>query len=110
MLARKIAGNVGIQILGKGATLAASMAAFSLLTRYLGPELYGRYNIILTIFGMTGIVADLGVGTIAIREIASGRKEVEKVFPCVLAIRLGLGLAAVALSAAIGWAFGCDRS
>jgi len=104
-----MAGNTGVQLLGKGFLLLVSIATFSLLTRYLGPELYGRYSLILAVFGMTAVLAELGVGTIAIRELAAKRESAERILPAVLVLRVGLGALALAASALIGWSLGYDR-
>ena len=77
---RRIAGNTAVQILGKAAALVISMATFSLMTRYLGPTAYGRYNIVINLVGMAAIIAELGLGTIAIRELAAKRVGPERIY------------------------------
>lgn len=110
MLPRRAAGNAVVQILGKGTGMLVSMAGFSLLTRHLGLELFGRYSVVQTVIGMAAIIAELGLGTIAIRELASRRGPVDRVIPAVLVVRIGLGTLALGLATILAWMMGYDSA
>jgi O-antigen/teichoic acid export membrane protein len=108
MLQRKMAVNAGVQLAAKAALLLLSMLTFALLTRHLGPEKYGRYSVVLSVVGMAGIVAELGLGTIAIRELAAQRESIDRIFPSLVFVRTALGGLGVVTAAGIGWGLGYD--
>jgi O-antigen/teichoic acid export membrane protein len=103
-----MARNAGVQLLAKGGLLVITITTFSLLTHYLGPEQYGRYNLIISVFGMAAIIAELGLGTIAIREIATGTEKIGTVLPALLAVRIILSGLALATAVMIGGALAYD--
>jgi O-antigen/teichoic acid export membrane protein len=110
MLHRRMAGNAGVQLVAKAILLLVSMAGFSFLTRYLGPTQYGRYSLILNVFGIVGIIAELGLGTIGIRELAARRDKVETILPALLVARIILAILAVMAAGVLARALGYDRS
>lgn len=57
-------GQVGARVL----SLLASFVALPILTRYLGPALFGEYSLVLTFNAMLLSLTDLGIQTIATRE------------------------------------------
>jgi O-antigen/teichoic acid export membrane protein len=105
---RQIARNTAVQILGKGMNLAVSMGTFALITRYLGPALYGRYNVVINAAGIVAIVAELGLTTIAVREIAAKPDQVNRIIPAILMLRVVLGTLAVVASVVLAWVLRYD--
>lgn len=102
-LARKIFSNTAWQIFGKAVTAVLGIVSIKFITNYLSRSTYGEYTTIYDYTALFAIVADFGLFTIAVREMAhDGRKEmVSKIVGNVLSIRtvlaafsLGLGVLA----------------
>lgn len=105
-LARKIFSNTAWQVLGKVLTAILGIISIKYITNYLSREMYGEYTTIYDFTANFAIIADFGLFTIAVREMArDSRKEmVQKIVRNVLSIRallalgaLGLGVAAAGL-------------
>lgn len=73
--------NTAIQIFGKGITVLISLVTTGILTRRLGPEIYGSYTLVTSVFIMLDSLADFGTKIIGVREASLREgKEREKVF------------------------------
>ncbi len=72
---RSILSNTGIQIAGKGVTFAVSIVLLKLLATGLGVDGYGQYVAILEFLAVFAAIAEFGLYTIAVREIAAGGPE-----------------------------------
>ena len=68
---RRVASNTAVQVAGKGIVLAFGLASLAVLTRYLGPDDYGRYTLALMYMQLFGVLADVGLFTTVVREIRS---------------------------------------
>jgi O-antigen/teichoic acid export membrane protein len=86
-VAQKIFSNTIVQIIGKGVIALLSIIAVKILTTYLGTELYGEYNAIYTYLAFFSIIADLGIYTIAVREMARKDEDVPAIIGNILTIR-----------------------
>ena len=75
---RLVAANTAVQIAGKGVTLAIGLASIAIVTRYLGPDDYGRYTLALTYIQLFGVLADVGLFTIVVREISRRPERTER--------------------------------
>ena len=95
--ARKIFSNTAWQILGKAATAILGIVSIKFITNYLSPSTYGEYTTIYDYTALFAIIADFGLFTIAVREMAhSNKKEViEKIVGNVLSIRTALAILAL---------------
>jgi O-antigen/teichoic acid export membrane protein len=58
---------------------------------------------------MAAIIAELGLGTIAIRELAAKRVGPERILPAVIVIRIGMGLIAILVATVAANALNYDR-
>ena len=67
---RLVASNTAVQVAGKAVTLAIGLASIAIITRYLGPEDYGKYTLALTYMQLFAVLADVGLFTIVVREIS----------------------------------------
>lgn len=92
-LYKKIASNTIAQIISKALTAIISIFLIGILTKYLPQELYGSYNKVYSYLGIFAFLADLGLYTIAIREIAQGTTSKEKIIGNVLTLRALLWVA-----------------
>lgn len=89
---KKIASNTFSQIFSKVGTALISIFLLSILTNYLTVEMFWMYSKIYNYVGIFVFLADLGLYTIAIREIANNKKDSEKIVWNVLTLRTILWL------------------
>lgn len=100
---KKIASNTFAQILSKVWTAIISIFLISILTNYLTVELYWLYLKIYNYISIFVFLADLGLYTIAIREISANKQDTQKIVWNVLSIRVILAF--IIFACAIGLAF-----
>jgi O-antigen/teichoic acid export membrane protein len=100
--ARRVARNSAIQLAGRGITMAVSLAALTLLSRHLGPTIFGQYALVIAFLTIVN-VSDLGVATIAVRHLSTTERDPDELMGNVLTIRTAL--AALSSVLAIGAAF-----
>ena len=84
---KKIASNTFSQIFSKVGTALISIFLLSVLTNYLSVEMFWMYSKIYNYVWIFVFLADLGLYTIAIREIANNKKDSEKIVWNVLTLR-----------------------
>ncbi|MFA6521541.1 MAG: flippase, partial [Candidatus Gracilibacteria bacterium] len=98
-LARKIFSNTAWQVIGKGVTAVLGIISVKFITNYLSPSTYGEYTTIYDYTALFAIVADFGLFTIAVREMALGGEKgiVKKIVNNVLSLRLVLAVSALGL-------------
>lgn len=96
--ARKILSNTFIQVAGKIGVGFFSLVTSVLLASYLTVPERGMYEFAYTFLGFAGIAADLGLYTIAIRELAKDKEKMEQTIGNILGIRLLLSIGVVLIS------------
>lgn len=105
-VAQHVARNSAVQLAGRGVTMAVSLAAVSLLSRYLGPERFGDYQFVLA-FLLLANLSDFGISTIAIRHLSTLDRGAGDVLGNVLVVRFALatasGVGAVCAALALGY-------
>ena len=106
---RLVAANTAVQIAGKGVTLAIGLASIAIVTRYLGPDDYGRYTLALTYIQLFGVLADVGLFTIVVREISRRPERTERLVGNTIVLRLLLAVAAIAVAALVSLVLPYDR-
>jgi len=87
-LAKKVALNTIIQLVGRVITVFAALIIVIYLTRYLGVEGYGFYTTIIAYLGVFTVVADFGFYLIVAREIAKDPRRQTEIFNNTLTIRV----------------------
>ena len=102
-VARKILSNTFIQIAGKIFGALVSVFIVKLITNFLSVGGYGEYVSIYEFLAFFGILADLGLFTIAVREMAKDEGRADFIMGNVLSLRILLSIGAMLL--AIGIAF-----
>ena len=102
-VARKILSNTFIQIAGKIFGALVSVFIVKLITNFLSVGGYGEYVSIYEFLAFFGILADLGLFTIAVREMAKYEDRTNFILGNVLSLRTIMSM--VAMSLAIGVAF-----
>jgi O-antigen/teichoic acid export membrane protein len=86
-IARKILSNTIAQIIGKIFVAILGLAVVKIATNYLSVEEYGQYIVIYEFLAFFGIAADLGLFTIAVKEMSEDEKNIPKIIGNVLSIR-----------------------
>lgn len=76
--AQRIASNLAVQLVGRGLMLGTALATLNLVTRRLGTEGFGNYSIALLLVTLVGIVAEMGINVLAVRELAAGAPAAER--------------------------------
>lgn len=99
--ARKILSNTFSQVVGKALTALLAVIVVKILATYLGKAGYGEYATIYEFLAFFGAAADLGLFTIAVREMASPHEDHRKIFQNTLTLRtilttFAMGLAVLA--------------
>lgn len=98
---RRVALNTGVQVAGKGVVLVIGAGSIAVLTRYLGPDDYGRFTLALMYMQLFGVLADVGLLTTVVRDISKQPERTEELVGNTLTLRLLLSLVAIALAAGI---------
>ena len=101
---RRVASNTAIQLAGKGVVLALGLVSIAVLTRYLGPEDYGKYTLALMYMQLFGVLADVGLFTTVVREISKDPSRTEQLVGNTLVLRLLLSIVVIAVAAAVSLA------
>lgn len=86
-IARKILSNTVAQVAGKFAVAILGLLVVKITTTYLSVEGYGEYVIIYEFLAFFGIAADLGLFTIAVRDMSEKEKEIPKIIGNILSLR-----------------------
>lgn len=103
--ARHVARNSLVQFAGRGITMAVSLAILTLLSRYLGPYEFGQYQLVIAFLLLVNI-SDLGITTIAVRHLATARRDESEIMGNIVVIRAALALTATVLAITIALAIG----
>ncbi len=101
--AKKILGNTAVQVAGRGVMAAASVVILKIISGFLSVEGYGMYAGVYEFLAFFGIAADLGLFTIAVREMGRGDRDRSFIASNILGMRISL--AVLALSTAVIAAF-----
>jgi O-antigen/teichoic acid export membrane protein len=98
---RLVASNTAVQVAGRVVMLGIGLVSIAVITRYLGPDDYGRYTLALTYMQLFAVLADVGLFTIVVRDISRDPARAEELVGNTLTLRLLLSAAVIALAAAI---------
>jgi O-antigen/teichoic acid export membrane protein len=85
----QIAHAFSIQPICRALGMLGSVVSVAMTARYLGPERYGQLTIAVVFISLWTCLADLGVGTVIVRRVTSGRGDLERL------VRVNSGLALV---------------
>lgn len=87
-LTRKIAYNTLVQIIGKALGLFFSVITLGLLTRYLGPTLFGYHTTVFAFLQIFGILIDFGLQMITAQLISDPRYDERTMLSNIFTLRL----------------------
>jgi O-antigen/teichoic acid export membrane protein len=104
-----VAANTAVQLAGKAAVMAIGLASVAVTTRYLGASAYGKLALAFAFVQTFGLLADVGLLTVAVRELSRTPERTNELVGAVLALRLALSLAVVPLAALVSLALPYDR-
>lgn len=85
----RIAHAFSIQLICRLLGLMASVFSVAMTARYLGPDRYGQLAIAVLFIAMWTSLAHLGIATVIVRRVTSGRGDLERL------VRINSGLALV---------------
>ena len=83
---------------GRFAVLGLGLVSIAITTRYLGTAGYGRFSLALSFVQLFAVVADAGLTTIVVRELAQRPERASSLLGSALALRSGLAVAAATLA------------
>jgi len=96
--AKKILGNTAVQVAGRAVMAAASVVILKAISGFLSVEGYGMYTGVWEFLAFFGIAADLGLFTIAVREMGKGERDRNFVVGNILGMRMALATVMMALA------------
>lgn len=91
-LARTIAANTLVQLVGRIVTTALALIVIATLTRYLGVSSYGDYATVFAYVAFLGVLADSGFFWILLRELSQPKADQDRIASNVLTLRSILGM------------------
>lgn len=95
---RKIAYNVFFNATAKVSSTVLALVSIGFITRYLGRDGFGDYATVIAFFSFFGCLADLGLYSIATREISRIGADEKKIMGNVFSLRMFSSLTVFALS------------
>ena len=101
---RRVATSTALGLAGRGGVLVLGLASVAITTRYLGPAGYGRFSLALSFVSLFSVLADAGLTTIVVRELAQRPERASVVLGSALALRSGLAVAATGAAALVALA------
>ncbi|MBI4975184.1 flippase [Candidatus Peregrinibacteria bacterium] len=101
--ASKILSNTVSQVIGKIFIAILALGSLKIATNYLSLQGYGEYVVIYEFLAFFGISADLGLFTIAVREMAKDEKQIPKIIGNVLSLRTFLVILTMIASVIIAY-------
>jgi O-antigen/teichoic acid export membrane protein len=85
----RMAHAFSIQLICRALGMLASVVSVAMTARYLGPGRYGLLSIAMLFIAMWTSLADLGIATVIVRRVTSGRGDLERL------VRINSGLALI---------------
>lgn len=93
----KVIKNTGVTLLGNLIFRLASLIVVIYLAQYLGVEDFGKYNFVFAYLTFFGIITDLGLGDISVREMSRDDNNIPKIIGNVYIIKLILSIFSILL-------------
>jgi O-antigen/teichoic acid export membrane protein len=95
---RRVAWNTAAQAAGKALVLGIGLASVVVTTHYLGSAGYGKVALAFAFIQMLGVLADVGLLTVVVREISRDPFQTDRLVGNALLLRLALSLVTLALA------------
>lgn len=87
-LEKKIAHNAIIQTVGKFISVFLGLIVFGLTARYLDPEGFGQYTIVMAFLQFFAILADMGLMLITVQMISEPGADEQKILSNIFTLRI----------------------
>jgi O-antigen/teichoic acid export membrane protein len=87
-LARSVAVSTGSQLIARGFDLIVNVAVSLAIVRYLGPQRFGDYVLVISIVGLAGLLSEFGLPKLAVREVARDPASQNRVVGTTMVLRL----------------------
>lgn len=97
-IARKVAINTGVQVLGQASNYGIGIITSILLVRYLGPTEFGKYAFVTIYIAMFGMINNFGMGTILARDIAKNKTKADCLIGNAILLKSLIGLVMMSFS------------
>jgi O-antigen/teichoic acid export membrane protein len=98
----RIARAISVQLVCRALGMVASVLSVAMTARYLGPGAYGQLTAAIVFVGMWASLADLGIGAVIVRLVASGRGDLERLVGVSSGLSLMYCMPLAALAAGTG--------
>ena len=95
---RAVMVSTASQLGARGLHLLLNAVSTLALLRYLGPDRYGGFVQVITVAAIGGLISDMGLNKLGVREISREPSAERDVVGSALAARLGMGVGAVVLT------------
>lgn len=105
-LARKIILNTAVNVAGQGASYLVGAISMMLIMRYLGPEQFGIYSLVMVYVAVISAVGDMGGQMVLVREVNQRPTESPRIIGNFLMLKLVLYFLAFVLGLAFTWILG----
>jgi O-antigen/teichoic acid export membrane protein len=102
-LTSRVAYNTIVQFAGKAITTVIGVMTLGFLTRYLSVTGYGEYTIVFAFLGIFAVIADFGLFSITVRDIAQTPDQKEKIFGNVFTLRIILAIGFLILAPLVAY-------
>jgi len=89
-LVAKLGSRLLLLVCGRIGLLVLGLMATALLTRILGPAGFGSYRAAVAYLGLVVVLADLGLGSIFVRQISRAGADQSRIIGNALALRLSI--------------------
>jgi O-antigen/teichoic acid export membrane protein len=96
-VARGVLVSTSSQLAAKVLHLALNVISTLAIVRYLGPDAYGSYILVLTLTLLVGLFADFGLPQLAVREVSGGVAGEQEIVGTVAVMRLALAVVSMAI-------------
>jgi O-antigen/teichoic acid export membrane protein len=93
-----VAVSTSSQLGAKALHLVLNVISTLAIIRYLAPDAFGSYVLVLTTTLLVGLFADFGLAKLAVREIARDGADEHEILGTVIGVRLVLAVVAMALT------------
>lgn len=100
---RKVLSNTGFQIAGKVLTAGFGILVVKILSGYLGKAGYGDYVTVFVFLSFFGMVADMGLFTLTVREMSKHPERVPYIISNILGLRLFLAVGSMTLAVIVAF-------
>ncbi len=108
-VARRIAWDIGFQLVGRLGNLALGVVVTALLARTLGSEGFGIWSTLLAVSSVVAVVGNPGLEQVAVRSAVAEPEREAQWLGALLVLRQLLSMVAFALCVAVVWLIAPDR-